>query len=711
MWKKKAPWRVPVIAATVAVMVVGIGVVRANAVVDDPTQNTCITNSSGTLSIGATSLALGQSTTANWTLNRAPACAMTPYLVFHDAIAGNDYFLPGGTGVVTPQATGRYRLLVFSGGFYYTMAETPTVSVTLPVVNGRPLASITRGGDQTALFAQGISTPNAVVSIRGDVELDLSWGKPLVVASGVHIIGQRDAAHPSGPRLFSTLFHEHRMLSVGDDNDNGHASNNVRITGIRFDGTESDDPCDSSGDSTPDVNAVVVFSGQNVEIDHNEFYHWTGSTVLVYDPAGLLNRDSAGTVWVHDNYIHDNQHPTYCGPNPLGSQHGGGYGVQVNGGGFAKIEHNVFSANRHAVSANGSDGDGYDLVGNLFLAPGIDRVIGVWGEGYVTYNHHIDVHGQDTCPWINREHYNCGRAGEYFDVRYNTVVGFRDTPNWADSIQLRGTPTSYVAPSTGGMQVLGNVFAVDSSHAETQPDTVVGLVDAGQNTFSADLRGFWVTEGVHPCDFDGDRVNDAFRASGASWWYYSTRAARWVALDTAQSTSVTFGDVNNDGLCDVTSGSTRLTQPWLENVPALATTAPNLVGATQSAALLSLVSKGLIAGTVTSVANAAPAGTVISAYPAAGAAARIGSPVNLVVSLGGLQVPNVVGFDEADARQAIRAAGLSVGSVTKVRDDGWPGTVLSQTPNGGGVAAAGTPVKLRVSLGPAPSPNCAVVCE
>jgi hypothetical protein len=96
--------------------------------------------------------------------------------------------------------------------------------------------------------------------------------------------------------------------------------------------------------------------------------------------------------------IHDNQHPSYCGLDPTATGHGGGYGVSVNVGGFPKIEHNVFDSNRHAIAANGHAGDGYTLIGNLFLNPGIDDV----KLGVTNFNHQIDVHGKDTCPDVQR---------------------------------------------------------------------------------------------------------------------------------------------------------------------------------------------------------------------------------------------------------------------------------------------------------------------
>ena len=69
--------------------------------------------------------------------------------------------------------------------------------------------------------------------------------------------------------------------------------------------------------------------------------------------------------------------------------------------------------------------------------------------GITFYNHQIDMHGLKTCGI--GEHFNCGPAGEFMEVAYNTVVS-----DDSDAIQLRGTPTS-----ADGMSVHHNVFAQD----------------------------------------------------------------------------------------------------------------------------------------------------------------------------------------------------------------------------------------------------------
>jgi beta-lactam-binding protein with PASTA domain len=132
-------------------------------------------------------------------------------------------------------------------------------------------------------------------------------------------------------------------------------------------------------------------------------------------------------------------------------------------------------------------------------------------------------------------------------------------------------------------------------------------------------------------------------------------------------------------------------------------TVPPVVGLTQTAATAALTGTGLTVGTVTSVANAAPAGIVLSQSPAAGSTATQGSTVNLTVSSGPAQVtvPSVVGLTQAAATAALTGTGLTVGTVTRVANAAPVGTVLIQSPMAGSTAQQGSAVTLAVSSGPA----------
>jgi len=138
---------------------------------------------------------------------------------------------------------------------------------------------------------------------------------------------------------------------------------------------------------------------------------------------------------------------------------------------------------------------------------------------------------------------------------------------------------------------------------------------------------------------------------------------------------------------------------------AVMVTVPDLVGLDQANAELSIVSANLVIGTV-SMANSDTvlAGNVISQNPTGGGLTASGTSVDLVVSLGPLQlltVPDVVGLDQATAESAIVSASFVVGAVSTANSDTVSaGDVISQNPTGGSLVASGTAVDLVVSTGP-----------
>ena len=437
---RKRLWRTAVLTIAAAALVALATSMPASAIGGDPSQNPCMSNSSFSMSLSRSTLVWQQTATITIGMNVAAGCTILPslYFVNQDGVFFNEP-LTLGSSVVEPPSTGHYLLRVVSNLNFYDVS-TSNVTVNFPVIGGHPWARITRGGDQAATFAQAIRQPEADVYVQGDVNLDLSNMSYLPIGHDTQIIGERDAAHPDGPRLFTTTSPT-RLFIIGDDRLASFATHvdNVRITGIRLDGMEDPDPCVNAGLDN-DADGIWVLASQGVQIDNDEIYGWRGAGIHVEDTADDVVNKNNGGVLVLDDYIHDNQHPTYCGDDPLGSGHGAGYGVEVSDGGFATTAGSTFSDNRHSITGHGSTGDGYYVDNNLFFNPGIDDV----KEGLTNYNHQIDMHGLQTCG--AGEDYNCGQAGDYMVVANNTVVS-----NLAAAIQLRGTPASYdPSTQTGG---------------------------------------------------------------------------------------------------------------------------------------------------------------------------------------------------------------------------------------------------------------------
>lgn len=92
-------------------------------------------------------------------------------------------------------------------------------------------------------------------------------------------------------------------------------------------------------------------------------------------------------------------------------------------------------------------------------------------------------------------------------------------------------------------------------------------------------------------------------------------------------------------------------------------------------------------------------GAVVTQEPAAGANAREGDTVTLVVSTGAgdVVIPSVVGMDQATAEATLREAGFEVGVEAVVRGDLPAGQVIEQRPSADNRAERGTEVVLLVA--------------
>jgi len=490
----------------------------------------------GSLSFSPATVRQGETTTVSWQTDGGDAACQVSSIMFLGAGLDPIPVSERGSMVIAPGDTHDWELRVnftYANSDGLSLDEPETVAratmTVLPAGTVSTASTVITGNDAASrgLLVRALNTPNQLVSIAGGVNLDMDRLEFVRIAPGVRLIGDQ-STNPQGPRLFTKS--APRVLFVVDG-----PSDNVRISGIRFDGGEPDDPCASAGIPT-DVDAISIFASQHVEIDHNEFTKWRGSAVHVHDDDGSdrLNQSNKGSVRVHDNYFHDNQHPTTC--TEISTKgHGNGYGVEVSDGAYALIDRNVFQNNRHAIASNGANGSGYYVYDNLFLHPGIDSQH--WPV--TNYNHQIDVHGQTKdCPGY--ESYTCGTAGEYMDVAHNTVASGDSA-----AIQLRGEPTD-----PRGMSVHDNVFYQGHDDALTQ--TQKGLHDDGGNLFLTSLFPEWANQ-RKTCDFDGDGTGDTFWATGTDWWYASSRlGGRWtfLARSGAHPSDVSVRDVNGDGYCD-----------------------------------------------------------------------------------------------------------------------------------------------------------------
>ena len=135
-------------------------------------------------------------------------------------------------------------------------------------------------------------------------------------------------------------------------------------------------------------------------------------------------------------------------------------------------------------------------------------------------------------------------------------------------------------------------------------------------------------------------------------------------------------------------------------------TVPQLVGLTSlDDVRIALSDFGLVLGTILEEDSNQPAGYVLSQDPSEGTQLPAGSAVDIVISSGLIEVPDVTGATEAQARSDLAQAGFVVQMVEQESTLASPGTVLAQSPQPGTQLERGSLVTITVSLAaPEPTP-------
>ena len=131
-------------------------------------------------------------------------------------------------------------------------------------------------------------------------------------------------------------------------------------------------------------------------------------------------------------------------------------------------------------------------------------------------------------------------------------------------------------------------------------------------------------------------------------------------------------------------------------------TVPGVLGQKQGDAEDAMKAAGFKTDVRKESSDTVPKGRVISTSPPENSQLEKGRTVVLVVSSGPQQVsvPDVVGDSEDSARSSLESAGLRADVSQEESTDKDPGTVLRQTPAGGGKVDKGSAVKLVVAKAP-----------
>jgi eukaryotic-like serine/threonine-protein kinase len=130
---------------------------------------------------------------------------------------------------------------------------------------------------------------------------------------------------------------------------------------------------------------------------------------------------------------------------------------------------------------------------------------------------------------------------------------------------------------------------------------------------------------------------------------------------------------------------------------------PNVVGQNVTQAQSALSNAGLSPSVKTDPNSTKPIGTVVSQSPGGNTSVSPGSTVTIVVSGGGVTVPNELGATLQAAENALTQAGLSY-QISYQTSTTTPNTVLGMNPKPESVVAKGTAVTLTVSQAAASTP-------
>ena len=134
---------------------------------------------------------------------------------------------------------------------------------------------------------------------------------------------------------------------------------------------------------------------------------------------------------------------------------------------------------------------------------------------------------------------------------------------------------------------------------------------------------------------------------------------------------------------------------------------PSLAGHTEKDARAMAERAGLTVQLEAPVIADDPPGTVVSQQPDPGSMLRDGKAIHIRLSLGPppVDLPDVSGKSEDEARRLLVDAGFEVDDVTRVLNEEIPkGIVISQDPPGANPAPRGSAIRMTVSDGPHPVP-------
>jgi hypothetical protein len=279
--------------------------------------------------------------------------------------------------------------------------------------------------------------PGAVIYVEDDAEINLGldeaigqqplWNLPL--KAGVTLASGHGRNGSLGALLYNNVEEKRKTLFE-------ISGSSVRITGLRLRGPSTVLEPPGCGRTEPYAIRMQApgTTRWHVEIDNNEIWAWPAAGIAVF---------TDGSAHVHHNFIHHNRRHIR---KPECSRYGLGYGVQINSGGFATIEANLFTHNRHDIASDGHPATSYTARYNLVLEGAVSSSFDVHGWGQ-TGSSDCDPRRDGSCI-----------AGNTFVVHDNTFLqsvqpavrprGIPETGVWVFRNEF--LHKSVMCPSAGG---------------------------------------------------------------------------------------------------------------------------------------------------------------------------------------------------------------------------------------------------------------------
>jgi len=548
-----------------------------------PAPSPCLSEATIQLSASPTTVALGQSSTVQWTVGLPTGCGAVQVKFNGVSVSKN------GSQAVTPPRTSTFNLTLSQTylGTFNQKSASVQVAVTYPprVVIDQSTANPVR----VLLGALIDSTNEQQIVELCNVDLDLTGITGITIGDHRSLIASPGCARGPrslGPRIFVTDARGRASLFVirGD---------NVLFSGFRLEGPT---PYMAQGDRKEKGILVSPFGGRepihNIEISNMEIFHWSGLGIQVNDNVdpmvrGRLFNTNPNAVRVRGNFFHHNRHGA-----------GEGYGVESSAGAYVTIEQNVFDENRHAI-AGGSrnldalDYSGYTVRDNLILSGGglhcadstvggaiiggiggaiiggliglaagglygallglaIGLVVGAVGGGiaggWCWQTHQIDMHG-DGNSWYSSANWQCGTAGETLLIDRNTILYTK-----GPAIKIRGNPADKAVVDGNVLSGSRDGIKQNGACGGWGDNITKPIVVKPNNVFGADPMAQ-----LGSCDFFGDGKQDQFMATGVSWWAKSPVTQQWRYLNTMSETlpQLQLIKVDNDNICDVAPKAPR----------------------------------------------------------------------------------------------------------------------------------------------------------